>query len=165
MDFIIPIIVAVLLLSYLGVYFFLKNQILRVEKKIIQTFLLKVSKIPALIEVMREYVVDEGAFDTVTELHSDVMVRQFDSIYTLLEHNARIHREFLFLMKLAVQIDALQKNEQFLYIRDFIISYERNLKKDFDAYNRTVSRWNTFVNIKNMTLIGIIFPGSKREFI
>jgi len=158
-------IVGAILLAYVLGYFFFRSRIFRVEKKIIHTFLLKVSKIPALIEVMRPYVVDEKAFDSVTELHSDAMTRRFDSIYALLEHNARIHREFLFLMKLAVQIDDLQKNAQFLYIRDFIIDYERNMKKDFDLYNQAVEQWNTFVNIKNLTLVGILFPGSKREFI
>ncbi|MBS9784379.1 LemA family protein [Candidatus Gracilibacteria bacterium] len=161
------LIVAIVIAVYLFVYFvfftFFRARLRRPEQKIIDIFLAKVAKIPSLIEVMRAEVVDEKAFDVITKLHSGAMIYKYDSIYSLLENNKKIHDEFGFLMKLSMQIPSLQKNELFVYIRDFIIKYERNMKKDFSAYNSAVNTWNTFVKIKNFTILGLILPGSRRE--
>ena len=119
----------------------------------IDIFLQKIAKIPALIEVMRDSVYDSKAFDTIISLHSESMIHEYDGIYLLLEHNARIQREFLFLMKLSVQIPELQKMEYFLYIRDFIISYERLMHEGFGTYNLQIDRWNRFIRIKNYTIL------------
>ncbi|PID83959.1 hypothetical protein CSB09_03525 [Candidatus Gracilibacteria bacterium] len=156
---------ALYLLVYLLSFFFFRSRLRIPEQKIIDVFLAKVAKIPALIEVMRGEVADEKAFDTITKLHSRSMIYEYDSIYSLLENNKKIHDEFGFLMKLSVQIPSLQKNELFVYIRDFIIKYERNMKKDFSAYNAAVQSWNMFVKIKNFTLIGLLLPGGKKELI
>ena len=69
-----------------------------------EIFHLKVSKIPALIEVMRPSIVDEKAFETMTKLHTESIIQAYDSVYDLLEHNARVHNEFLFLLKLSVNL-------------------------------------------------------------
>lgn len=68
-------------------------------------------------------------------------------------------------MKLSMQIPVLQKHSQFIYIRDFIMDYERNIKKYFTSYNESVARWNQFVTIKNATIIGFLLPGKKKELI
>jgi hypothetical protein len=128
----------------------------------IDIFLQKIAKIPALIEVMRESVYDPKAFDTIISLHSESMIHEYDGIYLLLEHNARIQREFLFLMKLSVQIPELQKMEYFLYIRDFIISYEHLMYEGFGTYNNKIDLWNRFIRIKNYTLLGYLLPGKSK---
>ncbi len=158
-------IVAVLVLLYIILFFVFSRPVDRAQNRIIGNFLLKVSKIPALIEVMRRHVADEKAFDTITTLHSTAMIHRYDSIYSLLEQNARIQSEFLFLMKLSMQIPDLQKNEQFLYIREFIMDYERKMKADFVDFNREVNRWNQFVALKNLTVVGLILPGKERDSI
>jgi hypothetical protein len=135
---------------------------LREEQKILDIFLSKTAKIPALIEVMRPYVFDVSSFTTVTVLHSESMIRRFDSIYDLLEQNARIHNEFLFLMKLSMKIPSLQKDEYFVYIRDFIIVHERELHARFSDFNEQITRWNRFVTIKNASLIGYLLPGKPK---
>jgi hypothetical protein len=98
---------------------------------VISVFLAKISKIPALIEVMRPYVADPKAFDSIISLHSEAMIRRYDTLYDLLEQNARIEHEFGFLMRLSMQIPRLQKDEYFLYIRDFIMQYERDMRSRF----------------------------------
>lgn len=165
MEYIVFSVVGVALFTYLIAWIVFSRRVRAVEQAIIRTFLLKVAKVPAIIEVMRPHVADESAFDSLTKLHSTAMIRKYETIYILLEHNARIHQEFTFLMQLSMQIPALQKNEQFLYIRDFVMAYERNIKKDFSRYNQAVASWNRFVMIKNLTLVGLVLPGKKREFI
>ncbi len=140
----------------------LQRVLIREEERILDIFVSKVSKIPALIEVMRLHVVDEKAFDDITRLHSESMIQRYDTIYDLLEQNARIEHEFLFLLKLSMQIPALQKHEYFVYIRDFIISYERDMRSRFSLYNHAVDSWNRFIFIKNSTIIWLILPWMTR---
>lgn len=66
-------------------------------------------------------------------------------------------------MRLSVQIPELQKQEYFLYIRDFIIRYERDMELKFARFNFVARLWNRFVFIKNITLIGLILPGMKKQ--
>lgn len=150
---------------YLSVFFILRRQVLSMERKIIDIFLKKTSKIPALIEVMRPFVAEQKSFDSTIELHMEAMMQAVDSLYSVLAINTKIEKEYSFLMKLSVQIAELQKNEQFLYIRDFIMQYEREMRAQFAGYNVSVQRWNRFVSIKNYTLIWLFFPGSFRDMI
>jgi hypothetical protein len=156
------VIILLLVWLYVGAFFWISRWLDRAEQGIIDIFLQKIAKIPALIEVMRESVYDAKAFGPIISLHSESMIHEYDGIYLLLEHNARIQREFLFLMKLSVQIPELQKQEYFLYIRDFIISYERLMHDRFDLYNKQIDRWNRYIQIKNATMIGYLLPGSKK---
>lgn len=164
-SLILLIIVAVLFAVYLITFFFLNSPLQKIEKIIISNFLLKVSKIPSLIEVMRPFVADQSAFNSLISLHSQAMMNRYETIYVLLEHNARIQSEFSFLMKLSMQIPDLQKHPEFVYIRDFIIQYERKIKENFAAYNVNAAKWNRFIAIKNLTIIGMILPGKRREMI
>lgn len=140
------------------VFFFLRSQIQKKEQRIVELFLAKIAKIPALIEVMRPYVVDGTAFETITHLHSETMIQRYVSIYDLLENNARIQNEFLFLMKLSMRIPELQKDEYFLYIRDFIMHSEKDIHASFAFFDAEILRWNRFVKSKNFLLIGFLLP-------
>jgi hypothetical protein len=134
----------------------------RVETYIIDVFLQKVSKIPAVIEVMRPYVVDEQkAFSLITDLHSQSIIHEYESIYSLLEHNARLYDQYNFLMRLSMAIPELQKNDYFIYIREFVMTYERMMRAKFWLFNSVAKKWNRFVMIKNTTLVGYLLPGSR----
>jgi len=161
----ITIIVVSILALYATFYAYLYRKIQYEEQKIVKLFIEKISKIPAIIEVMRPMVIDEVAFHDITELHSHAMIYRYDTIYDLLEHNARIEHEFSFLMKLSMQIPKLQKDKYFVYIRWFIMQYERDMRKNFSKVNMVIEKWNRFITIKNSTGIGIILPGSKKEAI
>lgn len=160
---IVIICIVVVLGLYLALFYFLRARIQRVESYIVEVFLAKVSKIPGVIEVMRPFVVDEKrAFESITDLHSQSMIHEYDTIYMLLEHNARIQDQYKFLMRLSMAIPELQKHTYFIYIRDFVISYETMMRSKFSEFNRSVRIWNRFVTIKNVTLVGYILPGVKR---
>jgi hypothetical protein len=124
-------IVVITIAIYASIYIRLLTNLDKAEHKIVELFLEKTSKIPAIIEVMRPTVADASAFDTITDLHSQAMIHRYDTIYDLLEQNARIEHEFGFLMKLSMQIPKLQKDKYFVYIRDFIMRYERDMTKNF----------------------------------
>jgi hypothetical protein len=159
---ILSLIVALAVIGYVASFSILRARLARQEGSVVSVFLSKISKIPAMIEVMRPYVADPKPFDAIIALHSEAIIRRYDALYDLLEQNARIEHEFSFLMKLSVQIPTLQRDEYFLYIRDFIMQYERDMRTHFSSVNTAISQWNRFVLIKDMTGIGLILPGKEK---
>lgn len=151
--------IGIILLAYIIAYIFLGKNMQKEEYSIVDLFLKKTGKVPALVEVMRPYVDREEAFDLLIKVHTEIMIESTKSIYDILEHNMRLQDQFAFLMQLSMQIPELQKHEYFVYIRDFIIQYERAMKSRFHNTNKAISRWNLFVNIKNSTGIGFLLPG------
>lgn len=150
---------------YTGSYIYFSRRVKNAEDHVLTLFGKKISKIPALIESMRPYVVKNEAFSPLTDVHTKSIVESQGSVYDILIHNSEIQRNFLFLMQLSQQIPELQKQEYFLYIRDFIIDHERDMKRAFHELNTTFSLWNRYVHIKNMTLIGYLLPGKRYPLI
>lgn len=148
------------IILYIAFYVYLSRKIRKSEQYIVDIFLQKIAKIPAVIEVMRPYVVDANhAFDLMIHLHSESIIHDYTAIHALLEHNARINDQYSFLMKLSMAIPNLQKDPYFLYIRDYVISYDRMMNRDLPQFNQLVKKWNTFIKIKNYSIIGYILPG------
>jgi hypothetical protein len=152
-----------LFLLYLITYRTLSHHLDRSEARVIAVFLEKIAKIPAVIEVMRPHVVDEHlAFDLMTRLHSEWLIHEYASIPMLLEHDARINDQYGFLMRLSMAIPVLQKDAYFIYIRDFVMSYDRMMRDELRTYDAGVIEWNRFVRIKAYTVIGYILPGREK---
>ena len=111
---------------------------------------------------MRPYVARNDMFQSIIRLHTMVMIEEIHSIYDILEHNSRLQKEFLFLMQLSVHIPEIQKHEYFLYIRNFVIEFEHQMRAEYSEMNRAIRFWNLFVHGKNLTLIGYLLPGHIR---
>ncbi len=159
----ILVIIGVAIIVYMILYFILSQKIHASEKYMVAVFMEKISKIPAVIEVMRPYVIDEHlAFGLITRLHSEGIIHEYNSIPMLLEHNARINDQYGFLMRLSMAIPELQKDTYFIYIRDYVMSYDRIMKSGLPQYNTLIKKWNQFISFKNSTLIGYILPGRKQ---
>ncbi len=147
---------------YITIYIVLSWRVKRLEGELLDLFIKKTSKIPALIEVMRPYVDKSESFSPIIRVHTEVMIEELQSIYDILSHNAQIQSNFLFLMQLSVHVPWLQKDEYFLYIRDFIMQYERDMRSHFARVNTAILHWNRFILIKKMTGIGWILPGKEK---
>lgn len=147
------ILVLIACIVYIAFYIFLSSVVKKEERALLDIYLHKISKIPALIEVMRPYIIKPEAFDALTHAHTKSIIESHNSIYDILSDNATLQNEFLFLMKLSQHAPELQKHEYFLYIRDFIIRYEREMRDRFTAMNDAIRAWNSFIQIKNFTLI------------
>lgn len=138
------------LASYTVLYTVFRSRVKREQSALLLLFLRKISKVPALIEVMRPFIVKKEAFDALTRVHTESMIESNNTLYDVLEHNARVQNEFAFLMQLSLHSKELQKHEYFIYIRDFILLYERDMKARFSSMNGAIRMWNTFVTVKNM---------------
>ncbi len=139
----------------------LRKSIQEREGKIIWLYEDKINKIPALIEIMSKYTSYTDIFIEIIHLHKIAIISRTNSIYDLLENNGRIHREFLFLMKVSAHIWQLHKDGNFLYIRDFIIFYESTINKELLYLDSDIIAYNRVVQRKNLTLIGLVFPLKK----
>ena len=148
---------------YTVIYIVLSNRVKLVEGRLLDLFLKKTSKIPALIEVMRPYVSKKESFTSIVELHTRIMIEEYRSLYDILGHNARMQRDLIFLMNLSMQIPELQKHEYFLYIRDFMVDYELQIRKLLKDVNRAIREYNTYIRMRNMTVVGKILPGDMRS--
>ncbi len=133
------------------------------EQKIITLYREKIDKIPAFIEIMRKYTPYNDIFLELTHLHKIAIISNISSVYDILEINSRIHREFLFLMQVSTKIHHLNRDGNFLYIRDFITFYEGQIAKEFLYFGTNIDRYNALLNKKNFTLIGLLFPWKRYE--
>lgn len=164
-PFIFSLLLGFLFLVFIAFFFqiiFLRKAIERREEKIITLYKEKVDKIPAFIEIMSKYTAYKDIFLEITHLHKMAIISNIGSIYDLLENNSRIHREFLFLMKVSAKMEKLHRNGNFLYIRDFIIFYENTLAKELLFLESDIERYNRLLQKKDLTIVGLFFPFKKR---
>lgn len=162
--FVICFIGFIFLSIYAVVYIDLSRKISHSEDRVVDIFLEKISKIPAVIEVMRPHIVDDKkVFESITHLHSEAMIHEYGSIPMLMEQNVHINDQYWFLMRLSMAVPELQKNTYFIYIRDFVMSYDRMMKSELAVFNILVKKWNFFIKIKKWTIIGWVLPGKEKS--
>ncbi|MDD5376795.1 MAG: hypothetical protein PHH16_01630 [Candidatus Gracilibacteria bacterium] len=154
--------VSIAFIVFLSRAILLSKAIQRREQKIISLYKEKIDKIPAFIEIMSKHTAYKDIFLELIHLHKVAIISHVGSIYDLLENNSRIHREFLFLMKVSARIQDLHRNGNFLYIRDFIIFYENTLSKELLFLNSDIECYNRLLQKKNLTIVGLLFPFKKR---
>ncbi len=97
----------VLILAFAVLFFqiaFMRKTIENREQKIISLYKEKIDKVPAFVEIMSKNTDHKDIFLEVIHLHKIAIISNILSIYDLLENNSRIHREFLFLMKVSVRL-------------------------------------------------------------
>lgn len=165
-----PVIIVSLVSVFVLVFFVIVFQILILrkkidaqEQKIITLYREKIDKIPAFIEMMRKYTPYNDIFLELTHLHKIAIISNISSVYDILEINSRIHREFLFLMQVSTKIHNLNRDGNFLYIRDFITFYEDQMNKEFLYFGTNIDHYNSLLNKKNLTIIGILFPWKRYD--
>ena len=160
--FLVLISIVLVILIYIAIIiYFINNTKKRInikETDTIETFFAKVNKIPALIEIMKKYTNHPDIFEDILYLHKLGIIYNVQSIYDILELNQKIHREFQFLMKLSAKIPELHRDGNFLYIRNYIIFYEKNLEKNIDSINNDFAKYNRLLKIKNLSILGFLLP-------
>ena len=141
---------------------FLQKKMRELELKIIRRYFQKINKIPALVEIMKKYTPFTDIFSELIVLHKKAFLLSSESIYDILEGNHRIFREILFLMKLSNKIRNLQRDGNFLYLRDFVIFYENELKKEIRDFNMLMQGYNKAIELRRLTIIGLLFSRNEK---
>ncbi|MDD2487215.1 MAG: hypothetical protein PHS92_02515 [Candidatus Gracilibacteria bacterium] len=128
------------------------------ELEVIELFFGKINKIPSMVEIMKKYVKHQDVFEEIIYLHKLGIIYNIKSVYDLLDLNNRIHKEFIFLMKLSTKIHDIQKDGNFLYIRNYVIFYEKNIEKEIEKMDVLIKKYNSYRRIKNLSVIGLFYP-------
>lgn len=134
-----------------------RNKISLNEIYLIDTFYSKVNKIPALVEIMKKYTNHPDIFEDILYLHKLGIIYNIKSVYDLLELNLRIHKEFQFLMKLSAKIPELHRDWNFLYIRDYVVFYEKKIEKDINSLKKDFEDYNNLIRKKNFSILWFLF--------
>lgn len=128
------------------------------DREIIELFISKINKIPALVEIMKKYTNHPDIFEDTIYIHKQWIIRNIKSVEDLRELNFRLHREFQFLMNLSAKIRELHRDGNFLYIRNYIIFYENNINKLLKEGNVHLDKYNQLVKYKNISILWLIIP-------
>lgn len=152
-------------LVLVGILRFLRGRIESKERHVISLFYAKANKVPAIVEIMKKYTDHPDIFEDIVYLHKLSIIMNIASIYDILDLNSRMHREFRFLMRLSAKISDLHKDGNFLYIRNYVIFYENVVEKEIALVNTYFERYNRLIDIKNISLLGILFPFNKKTII
>lgn len=93
--FVLSFVFIVFFVVYIVVYIDLTRRMKYSESRVVDIFLEKLSKVPAVIEVMRPYIIDDKkAFQLITQLHTEAIIHEYGTIPMLMEHNARINDQY-----------------------------------------------------------------------
>lgn len=103
------------------------------------------------------YVPDE-VFKVAIALYSDAVLRDYEDPYSLLEANSRIQHEIQFILQVANKHHKVNLDGNFLYVRDFLIQYETELRTALRDLAAATAIRNKMVQWKNYFLMGLPFP-------
>jgi len=140
----------------------LDGKIKQQEDKIEGIFLARINKIPSLVEFLRPYVVRQEAFDRTIDIHITSLISNKESVYDILENNENLTREFEFLLRLSEKVPELTYNSMFQYLKHAIIFQQERINEEIGIYNVSVARFNHMVRVKNLTLIGLLYPAQSK---
>lgn len=167
MNLIIIIWVIFLIVSsaFIAFLYMLENKINLLENKIKETFKKRSNLIPWLFEVSKTYIEKE------TEVFAEVNYLRKIEFYNLqnntdfrefLNNEKKLHYEIEFLFKVFDKKPKLQKYWKCLYLKDLVIEQSSKIWKNIALYKNIIEKYNFLVNFKNLTIIWLIFPISKK---
>lgn len=163
------IVILIIVLMFVAFFVFnlikinsLSKTIKEKEIEVISLFFWKINKIPASVEIMKKYIRFEGVFEEIIYLHKLWIIYNIKSIYDLLDLNNRIHKEFIFLMKLSAKIQELQIDWNFLYVRNYVVFYEKNIEKEIEKIDILIKKYNRYIKLKNFSIIWFLWPKDEK---
>ncbi len=144
----------------------IKIKIEKLEKKILYIFNEKNNQIPSIYEVTKDYL------NKHNEIFNELIIlkkKDFseNTINTKLTEKTNtyklIHNELNFIFKVCNKHPKINKNHNFLYVKDIIIEISFDLWKRLELYKKIVKKFNNLIFIKNITIIWLLFPIEKKE--
>lgn len=140
----------------------IQRRIRRVELLLIERYHAKIDKIPAIVSVLRNHSQKLDEYTELTELHRVAIISPTATIYDLLEINTHVTDRFSFLMRLALAIKSTAKDGNFITIRESITTLEGHIRELLVEFSRLTKQYNTMIKARNYTVVGALFPGSKK---
>lgn len=147
------------------IVFVIKNKSKKIDIKesyIIDLFFSKVNKIPAFIEIMKQYTNYPDIFEDIIYLHKLSIIYNIKSIYDILELNQRINRELQFLSKLGLKINNLNKDWNYIYIKNYLWFYDNDIEKEISKISDDFESFNRLIALKNISILWFLIPIDKK---
>lgn len=149
-------------------YLFLKyyeNKINNLEKEIKNLFLERTNLIPSVFEVSNDFLNRHNDI-----FHEFLNLRKIEfsqannnlELNSILETKKLIHHEINFIFKICNKHPKLIKEAKFIYLRNLIIQKSEEIWNNLEKYKIAISIFNKLIFYKNITIIWIFFPISKK---
>lgn len=168
MNITIYILIALTVLIFIY-YLFLKyneNKINILEEEIKNLFLERTNLIPSVFEISNGFLnKHEDIFHEIINLRKI----EFSQANNNLELNAilktkkLIHHEINFIFKICNKHPKLIKEAKFIYLRNLIIQKSEEIWRNIEKYKIVVLIFNKLIFYKNITILWLLFPVSKKN--
>lgn len=168
MWILIPIIAFIILLYIFAFFAFslFYSKIQYFEKKMIWVFCARTDIIPALFEVSKQNLSRHNEiFSEILNLRKKEfsLLWVSESLESFLELEEKIHHEINFIFQVCNKIPKLNKDKNFLYTRDIMISKSSDIGKEMKKYRKIIQIYNKSIQIKNYTVIWVLIPYRKKS--
>jgi len=162
-------ILLVFILLIWAYYIFLKyseNKINILEEKIKKLFLERTSLIPWVFEISDKYLTKhDEIFHEILNLRKIEFSQSNNNIDLahIMHTKKLIHHEINFIFKICNKHNKLIKEARFIYLRNLIIEKSSEIWNNIENYKTAISILNKLIFYKNITIIWILFPISKKQ--
>ncbi|MFK7779674.1 MAG: LemA family protein [Candidatus Gracilibacteria bacterium] len=151
------------------IFIYLLNiKIKKLEIKILKQFKEKNNQIPSIYEATKKYLNkhDEIFKESIRLKKKDFSENNFyDKLIKKLDTNKLIHNELNFIFRVCNKHPKLNKDGKFLYIKDIIIDKSSELGDNLMTYKQITKKFNRIIFLKNITIIGLLFPIETKDII
>jgi hypothetical protein len=150
---------------YIVTLIIIKKKIEQKEKEIRSIFRERTNLIPSLYEVTKPHIERHSfAFREILYLRK-IEYLNWDSyrFYEFINLESKIHHELEFLFQLFSKSPKLEKNGNFLYLKDQAIEVSQKIWEEIIIYKFMIGRYNNLLIYKNLTIIGLLFPVNKKH--
>lgn len=164
-------IISLLILIFIWFIFFLillKNKIIKLSWEINTHFIEKTNLIPAIYDTTSLFLNKHNEiFAEILKLKKQDFSQNSNNMWLMEKMNTyeKIHNEMNFIFKVANKHPKIQKYTPFLYIRDVIMDKSQLIWKKIEIYKKITQTYNQLINIKNYSIIGLLFPLNKFDTI
>ena len=160
--------ISILFFSIFLYYIFLKyieNKIFNLEEKIKKLFLERSNFIPWVYEI------SNGFLNRHNEIFHEILnLRKIEfsqdannlELVEIIETKKLIHHEINFIFKVCNKHNQLIKEAKFIYLRNLIIKKSADIWENIEKYRKAIKYFNKLIFYKNITIIWLIFPISKK---
>lgn len=144
----------------------LKNKIEALEVYIKNLFKIRTNIIPSIFEVSDNTLIrHDDIFREIIKLRKvSFAERSFErDLSQVIWTEQSIHNELNFIFRICNKHPKLLSNGKFIYLRALIISNSYSLWEYLKLYKKMLSKYNSYIKIKNYSVIWLLIPIEKKE--
>ncbi len=158
--------IALVLLAFYAVVFLFNKKLNHLEFKILNAFSRRTNILPGLFEITREVIVKhDQVFAHSLTLRKEEFARMSisDPLFKFMDLEVDLHKEITFIHKVCMKHPKMIKNVKFIYLRGLLMDRSNEIGTQLERYKKFVKTFNKLVMLKNITVLGLLIPISKKQ--